>query len=208
MKRITPLALALTLLCGCTSKPITPKPHPEKYTFQVIALDIPESELPEVPPLDLMKIVQADLGAFILNSKTSLREFPLVIAGLTESVTNDQTKAVSLPVDYSLVDGVAVATEEIQHLGYLTAVTVNDVQSGQVDVNLLASHKKLMGHDTYQAGDGVTVEMPYMEGRAVDTQITLTPNSWVMMGGLMSEESEGNQEYSFICARVIPPLNN
>lgn len=205
MKQIASVMLLLALLCGCASKPATPKPHPEKYTFQVIALSIPASELPEASPLDIVQMVQADLEEFILNSKASLREFPPVIAGLGESVTNDQTKAVSLPVDYALVDGVAVATEEVQHLGTLTAVTVKNVQSGQVDIKLLASHHKLVGHDTYQIADGVTVEMPFMESREVNTQITLSPGAWMMLGGLASEESASEKEYSFICIRVIPP---
>lgn len=104
------------------------------------------------------------------------------------------------------MDGAAVATEELCHLGYLTAVTVNDVQSGNIDIKLLASHTKMKGHDTYQIADGVTVQMPFMESQKVDTQIMLSTGAWMMLGGLAPENSGGEKEYLFICVRVIPPL--
>ena len=44
MKKWIISLFVVTLISGCSTIPSSPKPHPEKYTFQVIRIEIPTEE--------------------------------------------------------------------------------------------------------------------------------------------------------------------
>ena len=98
MKKWITSLFAVTLICGCSTTPSSPKPHPEKYTFQVIGIEIPDMTLQSFK-IDVEKMIQ--------HPDTEISEYPIVLVALGGSVTNDQSKAVSLTEDYDIVDGKA-----------------------------------------------------------------------------------------------------
>jgi hypothetical protein len=195
MKKWITSLFAVTLISGCSTIPSTPKPHPEKYTFQVIGIEVPEGTL-ESSKMDIEKIIQ--------HPDAEISEYPIVLAGLGESVTNDQTKCVLMPEDYDIVDGELVAKEKIVMLGYSTSVTVDKIENGAVSYHLNASYNELVGFDEYKTEGGVA-KMPFFNKRAVDTDLTQKPNSWTMMGGLIDKRSDGKKVNRIICVRAISP---
>ena len=199
MKKWITSLLAIILISGCSTIPSTPKPQPEKYTFQVIGIEVPEGTL---------QSLKMDVGKIIQHPDANISEYPTVMAGLGESITNDQTKSVLMPEDYDIVDGKAVAKEKIIKLGYFASVTVDKIERGAISYHLNASYKELAGFDEYKTENGLSVKMPFFNKRAVDTDLTQKPNSWTMMGGLIDQRSDGKKMNRIICVRIIPPKDN
>jgi hypothetical protein len=207
------------LISGCSTTPSSPNPHPEKYTFQVIEIEIPE-DLPEYHNKDdqmmghefskgsniptSLIIPNRDLETILQHPEAKITEYPVVAAGLGESVMNDQTKSVSMPEDYDIVDGKAVAKEKICKLGFSVSVTVDKIENGAVSYHLNASHQELVGFDEYKTEGGL-VKMPFFNKRAVDTDLTQISNSWICFGGLVDERSDGTKINQMIAVRIIPP---
>jgi len=157
------------------------------------------------PTFPMPTLTHTQIEELIKSPNIEIAEFPVVYAGLGESVTNDQTKSVSLPEDYDIVDGKAVVKEKICKLGYSTSVTINKMENGAISYHLNASHQELVGFDEYKTENGISVKMPFFEKRAVDTDLTQQPNSWIGMGGLVDEKPDGKKTNQLICVRIIPP---
>jgi hypothetical protein len=208
------------ILSGCSTIPSTPKPHPEKYTFQVITIEIP-GDLPEyhnkadkMMGLEFSKgsslptsltIPSRDLEKLIQHPEAEITEYPIVLAGLGESVTNDQTKSVLMPENYDIVDGKAVVKEKIIKLGYSVAVTVDKIENEEISYHLNSNFKELKGFDEYKTENGLVVKMPYFKMRAMDSDLTHEPNSWTMLGGLIDQRSDGKKINQLFCVRAISP---
>ena len=188
--------IATVLISGCSTLPSDPDPHAEKFTFQVVGVEIPSTDV---------DIMSPDFDKILEHPDAEITEYPIVMAGNGESVTNDQTTAVSLPEDYDIVDGKAVAKESIQKIGHLVAITVDEVKDEVIRYHLKLHDQKLMGYDEYNVEGGITVEMPLMETRGINTQLAQTPNTWVTMGGLVEETSDGTKMTQCIGVRIIPP---
>ena len=195
MKKWISSLFVVALISGCSTPPSTPTPHMEKYTFQVIHIEIPEATF-QTPLPDVEELIQYP------NAKIS--EYPIVLAGLGESVTNDQTKSVLMPEDYDIVDGELIAKEKIVKLGYSTSITVDKIENGVVSYHLNASYQELKGFDEHKTEGGIA-KMPFFNRRAVNTNLTQQPNSWVSMGGLV-DETNGEKISLFIGIRIIPPI--
>lgn len=196
MKKWITSLFAITLISGCSTTPSSPKPHPEKYTFQVIGIEVPEGTV-ESSKMDVEKILQ--------HPDAEISEYPIVLAGLGESVTNDQTKSVSMPEDYDIVDGKAVVKEKIIKLGYSVGVAVDKIENGTISYHLNASYLELTGFHEYKTEDDISVKMPRFKRRAIDTDLTQKPNSWTMFGGLVDNKSDGGKVNRIVCVRAIPP---
>jgi hypothetical protein len=199
MKKWITIFFAVTLISGCSTIPSTPKPQSEKYTFQVIRVEIPVGDLPAC---------HHDAEKIIKHPNAEISEYPIVIAGLGESVTNDQTKSVSMAEDYTVIDGKAVAKERIVQLGDSVSVTVDKIEDGAISYHLDANHKELIGFDEYKIENGLNLKIPFFEKRAVDTDLTQQPNSWLSLGGLVYERSNGEKKSLMICVKIIPPTPN
>ena len=195
MKRILSLA-ALAVISGCSTIPSNPEPHPEKYTFQVIGIEIPAAEA---------DLLSGDVDQILECPDADITEYPVVVAGAGDSATNDQTTAVAFPVDYNIVDGKAVAQENIQKLGHLVAVTIDEIKDGVIRYQLKLHDQQLKGYDEYNLEDGIAVKMPYFETRGINTRLQQTPDAWVVMGGLVDERSDGTKLTQIIGVRIIAP---
>jgi hypothetical protein len=141
------------------------------------------------------------------HPKAIITEYPIVVAMVGESVTNDQTKAASFPEDYDIVDGKVVAIEKIIKLGYIVGVTVDKVENGAVSYHLYASHKELARFETFTTENDLEVKMPYFNVRAVDTHIIQQPKSLFTISGLVGEGSNGEKLSLMFCVKIIPPAS-
>lgn len=199
MKKWILSLIVVTLISGCSTTPDTPKPHPEKYTFQVISLEIPETTGLTTSPT---------IEELMHHPDATIIDYPIVIAGLGESVTNDQTKSVLLAEDFSVIDGKAVAEENTHKLGHLVSVAVNEIKNDAVSYHLNAQYNEVVGYDDYDLGGGLAVKMPRLERRSVDTELKQKPNSWVMLGGLVDERSDGKKMRFMMGVKIIPPATH
>jgi hypothetical protein len=223
MKKWIPSLFAAVLISGCSTIPSSPKPHPEKYTFQVISIEIP-GDMPEyhnkadkMRGLEFTKgsslptsltIPSRDSEKLIQHPEAEITEYPIVLAGLGESVTNDQTKATLFPEDYTIVDGQAIPKEKIIGIGLFTSVTVEKIENEAISFHINASDRKFKEWQKYPAGDGLIIKMPFFNMRAIDTHLMLKTNEWVTLGGLVGERSEGKKMSSFMGIRIIPPITD
>ena len=203
---------AVTLICGCSTTPSSPKPHPEKYTFQVIHIKIPTEAAKKYVPLTEVKdgvettqIYTSDPEALINHPRADIVEYPIVLAGLGESVTNDQTTATLFPEDYTIVDGQAIPKEKIIGIGLFTSITVEKIENEAISFHIHASDNEFKEWEEYPVGDGLIVKMPFFNRRAIDTRLMLKTNEWVTLGGLVDERSDGKKMSSFMGIRIIPP---
>jgi len=233
MKKIILSLFVASLISGCSTTPSSPKPHKIKYTFQCLQVTSPDLLIQEltfgfdtnavagnygqlkkdnlfgkqhVTTPASITLTHTQFEELIKRPNVEIAEFPIVYAGLGESVTNDQTKSVSLPEDYDIVDGKAVVVKEkIIKLGYSVAVTIDKIENGAISYHLNASHLELRGFDEYKTENGISVKMPFFERRSVDTNLTQKPNSWLVMGGLIDEKPDGKKVNMMIFVRIIPP---
>jgi len=200
------------MICGCSTIPSSPKPHPEKYTFQVIHIEIPSEAASDYIHVTKEKngeettpILVSGAEALIKHPLADIAEYPIVIAGLGESVTNDQTKATLFPEDYTIVDGQAIPKEKIIGIGLFTSITVEKIENEAIGFHIIASDRKFKEWQEYPAGDGLIIKMPFFNTREIDTHLTLKTNEWVMLRGLVNERSDGMEMSSFMGIRIIPP---
>ena len=153
----------------------------------------------------VLNLTDSQIEGILKSPDVEVHKFPVVYADLGESVTNDQTKSVSLPEDYEVVDGKAVAKEKICKLGDFTSVRVDKIENGAISYHLTVSHRELVGFDEYKIEHGLEVKMPFFEARSIDTSLTQQPNSWSVIGGFVHQKSDGEKMHQMICVRVIPP---
>ena len=76
------------ILTGCSTIPqklSTPNPDPEKYTFQVIGIEIPNDALHDCK--NSIELISEHPSAIIT-------EYPIVVVNEGESASNDQTKPI------------------------------------------------------------------------------------------------------------------
>ncbi len=84
-------------------KPSAPHPPPGKYAFQIIKVTAPAEIIPS-PKADVEKIIQ--------SPEAKISEYPTLIAGLGESITNEQIEAMSMDVDWGVVDEKPITKEK------------------------------------------------------------------------------------------------
>jgi hypothetical protein len=222
MKKWIICLFAGALISGCSTIPSTPKPHPEKYTFKIIGVEIPEItfQTPDAEICDpLWEIENPELGfrpvplgsplppaeTIINNPNAKIITDTIVIAGLGESVTNDQTKAVSLPESWEVVDGKVIVKEKMIKLGDSVAITVDKIENGEISYHLNARYNKSVGFTEYPMEKGSSVKMPVFKNRSIDTNLKQAPNSWIGLGCLSSKNSDGEKITFMMCVRVISP---
>jgi hypothetical protein len=174
---------------------VLPMSFPQPYTQEEIeALSIS------------MRPSQEEIEALLKKPNAEIIEFPIVYAGIGETVTNAQTEVFQSVLDASVVEGKVVYETEPINVGTSTSLTINKVlESGAINCDLEIYHCRLTGVDHYTLEEKFDVEIPYFEIRSVNTEITLNPNSWLTMGGLISQHDDGTKTQSLIYVRVLPP---
>ena len=130
----------VALICGCSTIPPNPAPDSEKYTFQVISIEIPTEAATDYPYQmtgeNNLQLSAPDTEALIKHSKSKIVEYPIVIAGVGESAVNDQTKTISVPEDFEVIGGKAVVKEKNIKLGYMVSVRVDEVKDDLITYHL------------------------------------------------------------------------
>lgn len=200
-KWITVLFIA-ALISGCTTTPTALKPHPEKYTFQVIGIQVSENALRD-NKISLENPLSNEEFETLINEPTAqITEYPVVVADVGEKVTNDQQDHVLFPSDYQIVKGKLIPEEVTIGLGLFTEIHANKIHDGMISFDINIENKKLNGWDEYPTEAGIA-KMPYFEGRAIKTELTQKPNIWNLMGGLVDQGTN-----SLIAVRVLPPATS
>ena len=200
MKKLIPILFAVALISGCSTTNLSLKPHPEKYTFQVVGIELPAEAL-----RDKNRITSSDADKIIQHPDAKIIEYPVVVAGRGESVTNDQTKSASFPENWEVVDGEPVIKEKMIKLGHSVTISFDELEDGVISYNLEARYNKLAGFNEYPMEKGSSVKMPIFKNRSIDTNLKQGPNSWISMGNVISKNPDGEQIAFIMCVRVIPP---
>ena len=187
---------AVIFVSVCSATPSSPEPHPEKYTFQVIEITVPEGSF-NGAEINIDKIIQ--------HPDVEIIEYPIVLAARGDSVTNDQTRAVSFPVGYEMVDGKEVIKEKAYKLGTSVSISFYVIRKNKVSYNLDISHHEQVGFDEHKDKKGRVIKVPHLIGMADDVGVAQKHNSWAMVGGFSSQTTDGKRVGHMICTRTIPP---
>jgi hypothetical protein len=192
--KILIMSFAVSLISGCAIAPSTPKPHETKYAVQVL-------EVNSTTPFNQKLMNDPNEVEEILNNpNTRIYEYPILYAQTGEAVVEDQTKTVSMPEDYDVIDGKAVPKEKEVKLGRMVEVSVSSVQEDNITYKIDIHNQKLVGYDTIKAAEGIEVEMPCFKSRNLSSEITQPFGVWQCLGGL-----QGTQGNFFFCVRALPP---
>jgi hypothetical protein len=171
--------------------PSTPQPPSGKYAFQIIKIEAPEKIIPNN---------EIDIEAIIQYPEVTIFEYPTLIAGLGESITNDQTKSISMTTDGYGIEGKPIK------LGSLTSVSVKETSETTVSYHILVSLKLLVGFTGSKTENGFTVKTnPIFKVRSIDTDQTQRFNSWRVLSELVQQKPNEEPIKELICIQVISP---
>ncbi|MBN2704099.1 MAG: hypothetical protein JXR23_07805 [Pontiellaceae bacterium] len=230
MKKWFMAALALLAVAGCSTNPTDLKPVKDKYTFQALSISLSttdsdpsassfattqavsgfDSSGGSILPTSISQPpIQEDIEALLNNPNATIIEFPVVCAGVGETVTNAQTEVYVANVDAKIVDGEIVHEKESYDLGDSSTFTVLEIlENGSISCAFKISHTKLVGTEAYKTDEGIEIETPYFEALSRGTHITLPPNTWFQMGGSIDEHYDGTnrtETHRSFYVRVLPP---
>ena len=158
-------------------------------------------------PSRIPVLTHSQIEELIKKPDVEIIEFPIVYAGIGESVTNDQTKTVEMTVDADVVNGQVVYTKEPHRLGKEMSITVNKIEDTNITYHISLRSQKFVGFDEYKTTGGLVVKMPYFKSRGTHTEITQEPGVWIGMGGLIDQRDGGAKMNELLYIRIIPPIN-
>lgn len=227
MKKWIIAALTILTVAGCSTNPTDLKPVKDKYTFQALSISLP---LTESRMLHAQPPSQEEIEALLKNPNAEIIEFPVVCAGIGETVTNAQTEVYMANVDADVIDGQLTHIEkEAIDLGNTSIFSVHEIlEDGSVSCSYTVIHTRLSGTDTYKFAEGIEVEFPHFETRSHGTPMdtfetdegidlfeietraparprTLLSDTWYRMVGLIDEREDGTKMHEIEYIRVLPP---
>ena len=233
MKHLILCMLAATMLAGCSTTPIQGE---AKYTFESSHVSVSDdvyqkltfnfdeayrfhvknsaniSESLELSPHDtgmpIPMLTQQQVDKIISHPDSLVDEFPIVQARLGETVINDQTKTELMAVDADVINGKVVYEKEPTKFGKEVSVTVKEVDNNVVTYKIYLMKRDFIGFDTHETKEGLQVEFPFFEGVEADTELIQKTNSWLVLGGLVNQQGNGEKMHSFIIIRVLNSREN
>lgn len=220
--------LALTLLVGCSTTSIQDE---AKYTFESRHVSVSDdvyqkltfnfdeayrfhvkssaniSESLEQSPHDtgmpIPMLTQQQVDKIISHPDSLVDEFPIVRVRLGETVISDQTKTELMAVDADVINGKVVYEKEPTKFGKEVSVTVKEVNGDVVTYNIHLMKRDFIGFNTHETKDGLQFEFPFFEGVEADTELTQKINSWLVLGGLVNQQGNGEKMHSLIIIRIL-----
>jgi len=176
-------------------RPSSPKPPLGKYAFQIMKIAAP-AEIVQSPRVDVEKIIQ--------HPDVKISEYPALVASLGESITNGQTEAISMDIDWGVVDGKPVTKEKIFRLGDSISITANKIENGVISYHLNMHHLELAGYFEHKTTNGFLEKtQPRFKKEAIDTDLTQKLDSWLMISGIIEQRLNGEKINQLTCIRVI-----
>lgn len=228
MKKWIIATLAVLVVTGCSTTVKTPKPVEGEYTFQAFYVSVPVSDFDQwasnyktTPPISsftyfneqaipvgLSPFFQDAVESLFENPNAEIVEFPVVRAGVGESITIDQTTTVYQGVDADIIDGEVVYKKEPIDLGKrlsLTIVAVNEDKTVMCQIHPM--YRKLIGKNSFPVEGDLVVEMPKYRTISVDTfSKSLILDAWVMLRIYDPyERNDGTQVHGLLFGRLLPP---
>lgn len=203
MKKWIMAGLAALTVAGCSTHPTNLKPVKDKYTFQALSISLPltDSRMLNAQPPSLEEI-----EALFKNPNAEIIEFPVVYAGVGETVTNAQTEVYEANVDYEIIDDELIYHKDEIDIGKKSIFSVYEILGdGSVNCAFDILHRQLIGTESFQPEEGIEVEIPHLGGHGLESKLTLPPDTWHRMGGPIKEREDGTKMHEIIYFRVLPP---
>jgi hypothetical protein len=216
---ITTLAISSAVY---SKTPELPTPQKGKYAVQLIKVLTPSSNDPMAELGNIKKekalfttgsgenetrvysansITLPDPDKILSDANTEIFEYPILYIEAGSSVTNDQTKTVSLPQDYKVEDGKVIPLDwKLIKLGLSIATTVSEQKNGVVDLNLDFYTNEIKEFEELDIGSDFKVKVPLFNTRKFDTDVSVPLGSWTIMSGLKNEDTS---KTLFYFVRVI-----
>ena len=213
------------LISSCSTSLTTPNPHQKKYTFQCIQVCAPHSLLQEltflfddnvtltqwqdddIPPSKVVKpllmpiVTNAQVENLLKKTEIKIIEFPIIYAGVGESVTNDQTKTVSFVRGITIGKNTDSVSSPVE-LGKKASVTVSKIEGANITYCINLMNQTFEGFNEYQIGsssptNAMIVSMAFVNKTFVHKEITQPPYVWTMLT---------DPPYQTVFFRIIPPI--
>lgn len=203
MNKISFALPALLLISGCTTAPVssprTPQPHPTKFALQLLRIEVP---IPDIhTTISSLSMVSDDIDALLKNPEVVVSEFPIVYASVGETAIDDQTTPYPTPKTIEAARDekgnlTVVSSDETSAVGRYVEFTIYEIKNDSVSYHIVASNTQLAGeqHVKLKAPDGETdticATRPIFRRNKIDTELTQAPDTWLNMGGSISEKIE------------------
>lgn len=176
-------------------------PSPNGYNF---AVELYEIESPKPFDQNSVDLYSKSVDKLFTNEENTVNAYPVLYAKPGVMVENDQTEAIMFPESFNVVNGKPIPIETLQHIGSRTRVTILETPPREVTFLIDFHYQRVKGYDKYNIGKDLAVEMPYFEMRKVNTQLTQTLGSWVVLGGIESK-AEGKLKTTYYVIRISHP---
>lgn len=190
----------------------------------LLCIAVPAAEVPELPAprggqfaVELYKIVTPrpfdqksfrkepeSIAQLFQAAENSVTSQPVLYTELGGTAENDQTREMLLPEDYNVVGGKAVPVNKLYHIGVRTRVKILNATRTTAAVHIDFHHQVLKGYEKCKLGQDLEAELPIFDIRKVNTEITHKLDSWVVLGGIESEE-DGAVRTSYYIIRISRP---
>jgi len=218
-------ALTTLLVTGCSTvapaPPYTTKQHPEKYLFQMVAVDIPEN-----PSKQDSLFTPPTIDELLLLPEATVFEFPVVYASLGETVINDQTKPLVVnertyklkPSRFFGKDRIIYDQETVKIGGY-SEVSFEKLEDRGALCHLKFSRKELNGYREESIAPPIPdkdmrVSIPFFRAIGQNGKFDcLRVGTWVSMGNVSrirntensSAKESGTSASTYLFVRILPP---
>ena len=197
---ITGLTSFTIAVSAVAAVPDMPEPKGNKFAVQLFKIVSPGAFDPRS-----FKRNNESIERLFTDATNAITSYPTVYAELGVRATHDRTLSVKMPIDYNLVNGEVVPVEESRALGVKVAVTVTAYKNETTTFTLHFSHQEIKGHEDVKLREGVTARKPLFEKREVNTELSQTLGSWVVLGGITSGESADEHTTHYLI-RITRPV--
>lgn len=190
----------------------------------LLGASAPGAEVPELPAprgnqfaVELYKIVSPrrfdqknfrrepeSIAQMLHAGENTVTPHPVLYAELGGTAENDQTRMTLLPEDFNVVDGKTVPINKLYPIGARTRIEFLSATERTAKIHIDFHHQELKGYEKYKLGRNIEAELPVFEVRKVNTEVDLRLGSWVVLGGIESQE-DGKFRTSYYVIRISRP---
>lgn len=195
---------ALVLLSTLSTKaevPEIPLPNGNKFAIELFKIESPAPFEPET-------FIKSNISIPELFEQESnkIHGYPTLYSTMGDSAICDQTKSVRMAENYNVKDGKTVPVEKTFVLGMLAEVTITKLQNNVATYKLDFSYNELQGYNDFNLKKDLVVQIPYFETRKINTELSQSLGSWLVLGGF-SDNGEDGIHSTYYVIRITRPVN-